>query len=245
MKKILVLFIIILTSSSFAQDNIYIYFDSDSGQIENFYIHNNVGIFKLSQSAELESIILGKFKPLQILTAINDYENNRMKKVFSLAGIEMAIYSLREINYPDKYSYLPDFVKDLPNNINGIKIEYYADYYDDETVKGKIKSVGSVKLDYYKDYFLPDAIKGKVRRIAKIKFSLLNEYFRPEVIGKVAQVGAIKIKYYHSYLHEELNGKITQLGNYKIIYFEDEFDNNHYGQFNKMIGNDNRFILLQ
>jgi len=245
MKKIIFIITIILSINTYGQKNLYVYFDTESGQIEKFYVHNKSGIFMLSGTAKLETVILGNFKSTEVLNVINDFDHDRIRKVFKIANIQVATYALREINYPKNNYYLDDLVKDLPTSINGISFEYYANYYDDDAVKGKVKSIGGIKIKYFKDYYLPKEIKGKLSAIGNIKIKLLNDYVHPETKGKVSKIGDIRIKYYFSYLHNDINGKVTSIGGYKFSYFDDIYDKRHFGQFKKLQGSDNRFMLLQ
>lgn len=245
MKKIILIITIILSINTYGQKNLYAYFDTETGQVAQFYIHNKSGIFILSATATLETVILGYFKSSEVLDVISDFDHDRIRKVFTIANIKIATYSLSEINYPEKNSYVSDLVKDLPTSINGFSFEYFANYDDDDSVKGKIKSIGGITINYFKDYYLPDEIKEKIAAIGCVKITLLNDYVHPETKGKVSKIGDIPIKYYFSYLHENINGKVTSIGGYKFTYFDDIYDKRHFGQFKKMSGSDHRFGLLQ
>ncbi len=245
MKKNILLLIMLISIKTYGQQKLYIHFNTDLGEIESFYVHNKAGIFMLSGTATLETVILGNYKSNEVLDVINDFKRKRIKKVFKIANIQVATYALREIDYPKNNYYLDDLVKDLPTSINGISFEYFANYYDDEAVKGKVKSIGGVKIKYFKDYYLSKKIKGKVSAIGNIKIKLLNDYVHPETTGKVSKIANVTIKYYFSYLRKELNGKVSAIGAYKIIYFDDIYDKRHFGEFKKMTGNDSRFELLQ
>jgi|GEM_PF-6956117 len=244
-RKIVTIIVLFLSVIVQAQEKIFIYFDSSQAKIGGIYIQEPVGIFKLNAQAKLQAIILGKFTAKQVVATINDYERDRIKKVFQIGDIQVATNRLKEINYPDKYTLQEEAYKDLPVSINNYKFSYFDNYYDDDVIKGKVKSVGGVKIKYYKNYYLNDVIKGSVSRIGTISLELLNNYYQPETIALVSQIGTIKIAYSESYSEEKLNGKVIAIGGYKITYFNDVYDQKHLGEFKNISGSDSRFVLLQ
>lgn len=247
MKKIFVLvFISLHLQFTFAQDKILIHFDRQIGQVTHYYINNPDGIFILDYSGDLKAIILGNFTTEQsIIQAINDKTFNRISKQFVLGNVPLYAYNLREVIYPNDYANIEDAFKNYPTRINGLDIQYYDSYYDDKSVKGRIKKIGQTNISYLKSYYLPDQIKGKIKKIGQIEFELLNEFYRPETIGFIKRIGDVNIKYAHNLLHKELNNKVIQIGQLHISYYDDLGHQNHIGMFKKITGKDNRFLLLQ
>jgi len=247
MKKFIIISLISLFSQfSSAQNKILIHFNQQVGYILHYYITNSDGIFVLDYSGELEAVILGDYtNEIAIMDAINDLKFNRITKQFVLGNTPLYAYNLREIIYPDDYAVKDDEFKNYPIRINGRNIEYFDNYYERKTVKGKIKKIGHTKLSYFNTYYLPDQIKGKIKKIGNIELSLLNEYYRPEIIGFVKKIGSIDIKYARNTRHEELNNKVIQIGKMHIEYYEDYNQQSHLGMFKRITGEDDRYLLLQ
>ena len=240
--KYIYLFLLLLSTYTKAQEQLYIHFNPQKGKIGNIYILEPSGIFVLNNRAKLQAVIIGKFKQNTIIPTINDYNKGLIPKRFQTKNIEIYTYQLKEINYANKYPVDPEFA-DLPVSINHFKISYYDNYYDDEVLKGKIKSIGKVKLKYFNKYYLDEKIKGSLAKIGTYKIELSNSYYKPESFGYVNKIGSVRIKYSKSHYKEALNGLVTGIGAYKISYFKDA-NNRHLGEFKEINGFDNSFVLL-
>ncbi len=239
------LFLLVINFPAKAQKQLYIHFDTEKARISKLYILEPNGIFVLDNRAKLQAVIIGKFNKNKAVSVINDYESRRIPQRFQIQNVDILSYQLYEINYPKKYARIEEEFRDYPISINHYSLSYYDKYYDKETVKGKIKSIGDLKIKYYQEYYLKDIIKGSIAQIGRYKIKLNMHYYEPESLGLISQIGNIKIKYSKSNYEETLNGLPVSIGNYKIKYFDDIYQHSHrLGQFKKLVGNDNRLVLL-
>ena len=238
---IITLFIIFI-ANSFAQDLI-INLDTDKSKIEYIYINTEVGIFKISHSGKLQSVIIGDFGD-NTLDIVDYFELRNKRAKLQIQETKIYVRNLINIDYIDDY-YGNEISKNLPISINNYKFEYYDSFYDKEILKGKLKSIDNVEIEYYTDYYLNKKIYGKIKSIGNITISYYDSYINDEIIGDFDKIGNIKIKYFtNEYSKDYLNFKIKSIGHFQINYFDETLNTDHNGEFKNYSGSDSRFTLV-
>jgi len=244
MKSSLTLIILLLTFYSISSSQvIVINYDTHKSNIKNLYINTEAGIFKISDTGKLQSIIIGNYDE-NYFDIIDYFELRNKRAKLQIAETKIYIKNLISINYPTEY-YANQISKSSPNEINGYQLKYYDSYYDNELVKTKIKSIGDVKIEYYTDYYLNKQIIGKIKSIGKVLISYSDTYYDKDIIGNFKEIGNINIEYYtNEHYKDFLNNKIKSIGNLQINYFDQALNTEHNGEFKNISGSDSRFIMV-
>ncbi len=240
---LLTLSLILIAITNIFSQKLIINYSTSTNKIRNAFVNTEVGIFKISNSGKLQSVIIGDSNE-NTFDIIDYFElRNRREKV-KIAGTKIYVKNLISIDYNTDY-YSNEISKDLPIEINGYKMKYYDSFYDNDLVKGKIKSIGTVKIEYYTDYYLNKKIRGKIKSIGDVVIKYSDLYTNKEILGELVQIGDIKIKYYtNEYFKDYLNFKIKSIGNYHINYFDETLNTSHNGKFKNISGIDSRFIII-
>ncbi len=243
MVKIKYVILLMIFAISTSAQNLVINLNLSTGQISDFYLYNDVGVFKISDKGDIEYIILGDYNAGD-LDILDYYENKSTRAKFLINKSKIYVKKITEINYSNN-QYIEEAYKKLPVNINGYKIQYYNSFYDSDFEKGKIKSIDNIKIEYYKAYYLDDNIKGRVKSIGGVNVLYSDSYYLDKIRGLIVKIGDVDIKYYtKEYYKNYLNYKLKSIGNCKIEYFDDNLNDSRNGEFKKISGTDSRFILI-
>ncbi len=96
-------------------------------------------------------------------------------------------------------------------------LTWYPSYENDE-LKGKLKSIGSIKFDYYR-IFDDEAFRGNIKMMGRKTITWYGSYENSDIRGKLKTIGPTILTYYGSFEDIAFRGKIRSIDRFTITYY--------------------------